>query len=366
MKGCNLMKLEELDVNVKCEQFQRDDCKLYSVREQPFSIHGLYQPLTQGTFRRMPLEVANQCNPSVKGLHTMTSGGRVRFQTDSEYIVLKAIYPSLFLVDCMPLTGSSGFDIYVDGVFYRKFGIPVVYSEDGTPSYDIDGGYEAIAQFPDRKMRDIIINFPLYNEVSDVYLGLQESAKLEKGKDYTYQTPIVFYGSSITTGGFASRPGNSYPAILSRELDSEFINLGFPGGAKGDLEIAKYITTLPMSVLVYDYDANAPNAEFLKETHEKMFLAIREKRPELPIVMLSYPGLVYAKKDIEDRKAVIRATYENAKARGDRNVYFIDGQEILSANERDVFFTDGNHPNDYGFLCMAKALYPLLKELLEQ
>lgn len=360
------MKLEELDVNVKCEKVQKDDCKLYSVREQPFSIHGLFEPLTPGTFRRMPEEIANQCNPSVKGLHTMTSGGRVRFQTDSEYIILKAIYPSLFLVDCMPLVGSSGFDIYVDGKFYKKFGIPVLYSEEGKPYYDIEGGYEAITLFENRKMRDIIINFPLYNEVSDVYIGLQESANLKKGKNYTYQTPIVFYGNSITTGGFASRPGNSYPAILSRELDSEFINLGFPGGAKGEQAIADYIATLPMSILVYDYDCNAPNAEFLKETHEKMFLTIREKNPYLPIVMLSYPGISFTKKETEDRKAVIRATYENAKARGDQNVYFIDGQEILSSNDRDVFFTDGTHPNDYGFWCMAKALYPVLKELLEQ
>ena len=77
--------------------------------------------------------------------------------------------------------------------------------------------------------------------------------------------------------------------MISRALDCDYVNLGFWGNAKGEEEMANYIATLKMSAFVYDYDYNAPSAEHLQATHEKMFKIIREKQPNLPIVILSAP-----------------------------------------------------------------------------
>ena len=57
-------------------------------------------------------------------------------------------------------------------------------------------------------------------------------------------------------------------------------------------------------------------------------------------------------------------TYENALARGDRNVYLIDGPTLMAiaGNEGTV---DGTHPTDLGFFSMAQALIPVLKEILK-
>jgi lysophospholipase L1-like esterase len=60
---------------------------------------------------------------------------------------------------------------------------------------------------------------------------------------------------------------------------------------------------------------------------------------------------------------VIYATYEKAKARGDNNVYFIDGETLFAICKKDGT-VDGTHPNDLGFYSMAEAIAPVLEQIL--
>jgi len=120
-------------------------------------------------------------------------------------------------------------------------------------------------------MRDILINFPLYNPVDEAFTGLDEDAELLPAAEYAHEKPVVFYGSSITQGACASHPGNAYCNILSRRLNTNNINLGFSGGCHGEDAMAEYLAALDMSVLVYDYDHNAESAEELQRTHERAF-----------------------------------------------------------------------------------------------
>ena len=131
------------------------------------------------------------------------------------------------------------------------------------PKVKIADGYESVIDLGETKMRQITINFPLYSAVSSLEIGLQETAVVESPTPYRVETPVVFYGSSITQGGCASRPGNCYTAVLSRRLDFDHVNLGFSGSGKAEQEMADYIAGLDMSVFVYDYDHNAPNLAHL-------------------------------------------------------------------------------------------------------
>ena len=114
-------------------------------------------------------------------------------------------------------------------------------------------------------------------------------------------------------------------------------------------------------MFVYDYDHNAPSAEHLKATHEKMFKAIRECHPDMPIIMMSRPQHIQIKY-VTDRRAIVENTYKNAIASGDKNVYFIDGLALteLCGNEGTV---DNCHPTDYGFASMAQALIKVMEEI---
>ena len=140
-----------------------------------------------------------------------------------------------------------------------------------------------------------------------------------------------------------------------------YLNLGFSEGALGEDEIAEYIAKLPMSLFVYDYDYNAPSVEHLRATHEKMFLTIRRAQPNLPIIMMPRPKYDRFTPAERERAAIIKATYENAIARGDKNVYFLTSTELMAEARYDGL-SDTCHPNPIGFRSMAKAVGDLIEK----
>ncbi len=331
-------------------EIDRDDVKFYDIENEPFKVYGVFKE--NGKYRRMPEATAKSVNMAIYGLHTHTAGGRVRFRTDSEYIAIHAEMGELYQGSHFPLTGSSGFDLY-DGNNYA-----------GTyrPPMEDKGGYESILTFPDRKMRDITINFPSYNDVNNLYIGLSEDSTVEEPKPYRNKKPIVYYGSSITQGGCSSRPGRTYQNVISRRFNYDYINLGFSGNAKAEDEMINYIRNLDMSMFVYDYDHNAPSVEHLRNTHKKMFKAIREVHPTIPVIMMSRPKYSLTPEE-EERLQIISTTFQNALDCGDENVYLLTGRELCSlcGGEGTV---DGCHPTDFGFYSMAASLGGLMEDIV--
>lgn len=342
------MDISSVDKNFKVEsKLNKRDIIFYDVKSEPFTVYGVIYE--NGKFRRMPEDVAKGVSGGVHWLHSNTAGGRVRFKTDSKYV---AIHTKMSNVGKMPhfaLTGSAGFDLYINERYYKSF----------VPPFDITDGYEGVIEFSSKKMREITINLPLYSDVNELYIGLSEKATVEKASEYRVEKPIVYYGSSITQGGCASRPGNSYQAIVTQKLGINHINLGFSGNAKAEKEISDYICSLDMSAFVFDYDHNAPTIEHLESTHERMFKEIRESKPNLPIIIMTRPKYDLTKEE-KIRREIIKRTYENAKNNGDNDVYFIDGKSLMRLCH-DEGTVDACHPNDLGFYSMAIAVIRVLK-----
>ncbi len=350
------MRIEEIDKNFAAEPFAREDARFYDVRKAPFRIYGLYNPLEEPIFRRMPKDVADAVSPAVSRLSTHTAGGRVRFKTDSSFIAIRADMPPSGIMNHMPRTGQAGFAMYLNknghSTYYRTF---VPDSHKLTEGQ----GITSIVEFtdaPDGEMHDITICFPLYAGVNNLYIGLQEEASLLPADTYSREKPVVFYGSSITQGGCASQPGNSYQGFLSRRFDFDFINLGFSGGGKAEDSMIHYVAGLDMSMFVYDYDYNAPDLEHLKNTHDKMFRAVRAGHPDIPIIFMSAPDFDRNRGARQPRRALIFENYARAVAEGDKNVYYVDGERLFGGDCRDGCTVDGSHPNDLGFYRMADIL----------
>ncbi len=346
-----MKKISEIDENFKIEsKIKQDDIKFYDVKKGPMKVYGIF--FEDGKFRRMPEEVARKTSEGVLSLHANTAGGRIRFKTDSKYIAIHAKMPAIVKAPHFALTGSAGFDLYDKEQYLGTF----------VPPMDIEDGYESLAWLGTCEMRDITINLPLYSDISELYVGISDKAVILEPEPYKITKPIVYYGSSITQGGCASRAGDCYEAVISRRLSADYVNLGFSGSARGEEEIANYIKGLDMSVFVYDYDNNAPTAEHLEKTHERMFKIIREANPELPIVMMSQPRY-YPLYDSEERADIIRRTCENAKAAGDRNVYFIAGKTLMEKVKAEGT-VDNVHPNSLGMYCIAEVLGDCLEKIL--
>lgn len=353
-----MKRIEDIDKNFASQVVQYEGMKVYDVQEAPFKTYGLMQP-NSGRFERMPQQIADKVNVSVQQLNSNTSGGRIRFKTDSEQIIVSAVLPTVCHFPHMPLTGTSCFDLYADGEYVNVFR-PEFFDKNK----DESERYDATIFFGERKMRDIMIHFPLYNEVRDVLVALKADATVLAGETYEFKKPIVFYGSSITQGGCASHPGNCYPAIISRRLNCDYINLGFSAGCFGEQTMAEYIGGLEMGALVYDYDHNAGDIALLEATHEACFCTIREKRPDVPIVIVSAADKFLGLQQ-EDRWNIIRRTYDNAIKNGDKNVYLVDGREIYKEVGVDLCTVDSIHPNDLGFWCMANKIGEVVKRILK-
>lgn len=357
--GEKMKNIADIDKNFKVEtNLDLPDVKFYDIENEPFKIYGVMRE--NDCFRRMPQEVADKANDGVKLLNTHSAGGRVRFKTDSNYVAISAETCERHMSVNMSLIGCCGFDMYTNSGKTQK------YFESFPPPADFGTHYESVKYFRNNELKEITINFPPYHSVKKLYIGVQENAKIYAPEDYSIEKPFVYYGSSITQGGCASRPGLSYQNIISRRFDANYLNLGFSGSAKGEAVLAEYIKNLDMSVFVYDYDFNAPNAQHLLNTHENFFKIIRDKNPQLPIVIMTAPIFSPPNQYWDfKRRDVIKKTYENAVAKGDKNVYFIDGKDLMAFAENEGT-VDNIHPNDLGFYSMALRLGEVLEKIFNK
>jgi hypothetical protein len=208
--------------------------------------------------------------------------------------------------------------------------------------------------------------FPRNEVVYDIYVGIDDGADIRKASPYTYEKPVLFYGSSITEGGCCSKPANAYTAFISRWIDCDFYNMGFSGSAAGELDVCDYLNTIEKSVFVMDYDHNSPTPEHLSETHEPFFKRIREYDPTVPVVFISRPNPEADPVDAQRRFEIIKRTYDNAKNAGDENVYLIDGRTLFGTEDREACTADKIHPNDLGMFRMAKVIAPVIKSILDK
>ncbi len=333
-----------------CEQ--HPEAVYYDARD--LSLHGVFHDGER--YRRVPADVAEATSASVSKLAQNTAGGRVRFITDSPYIAIAARMDGTSKWNHFSLSGSTAFDIYADKTRYIATFL--------TPATNYEEGYEAYINTPLTDEHEYTVNMPLYANVKELLIGIAPDSVMKPAEPYGISTPIVFYGSSITQGACASRPGCCYENIISRKLDADIIDLGFSGNAKAELAIANYVASLDMSAFVYDYDHNAPNPAHLLETHERMFKIVREAHPDIPIIMMTRPRY-YLTEEEEQRVKIVRKTYETALEGNDKNVAFIKGADLIDEDIREIHLVDGCHPNDAGFASMARVVANKLREMMK-
>ncbi len=304
-------------------------------------------------FERLPRDVASATSSTVAAMAKSPAGGRIRFKTDSANIDLRAMMKGT--------KKGVGFDLY-----RIENGMEIAVSGYRRPEcFILDGLFEAEKSVGNAGvMRSFTLNFPYIGQIESLEIGLDEDARLERGDRYRNEKPVIFYGSSITQGAWASRPGLAYEPMISQRWNLNYINFGFSGGARGEKAIADYMASLDMSAFVLDYDHNAPSAEHLEATHLPLFRTIRAVHPDIPILIVTKPDFFSSPRGNQQRADVIRRTYEYAAAQGDEKVWFIDGKTLFAGDYLHNCTLDGCHPNDIGFYRMASVIGPVLARAL--
>ena len=351
-----------------------------NIEQEPFAITGFGWRAKEKTFCRLPKHILedSSVNEGARTLGWETSGGMLRFKTNSPCLAIKAEYICKTYGANGSVSGIAGFDIYLGrgpGKKYHNTAIPSLNFKQGKFGLEKTFGFDAPVTEVDYKLEnflfdgrassdavEVTINFPLYDGVRNVQVGVRPGTEILPPTPFKHRNPIAFYGSSITQGGCASRPGNSYANILGRRLDAPVLNFGFSGCGKGEPAVARAIAELELSGFVLDYDHNAPSAEHLEQTHERFFQIIRRKHPRIPILIMTKCDYDSSPENAEARAAIIKKTYDNAVHAGDENVYFIYGKTLFGKKDRDACTVDGCHPNDLGFMRMADKIYPVLKK----
>ena len=331
--------------------------KRYTYKDEPIRIYGLPEFEKNKRLTRLPDELIERI-PSLSHLGRRCPGARMEFRTNATELTVSLDFKTLSVDVGMSLYHCQSAFVQVgehtEAEFIGLVNPPDYSTKTVEKTFKLSG-----------ELQQVTIWIPRNEQMECISISVPDEAEVLEPSGYKYETPIVYYGSSITEGGCSCNIFNAYNAIISRHLDTDYINLGFSGSAKGEPEMANYISGIDMSIFVYDYDHNAPNVEHLEATHEPFFKRIREARPTLPIVMMTRPKASY-NEDEKRRREVVRATYENALAKGDGNVYFLDGETFYGENDRELCSMDVIHPNDLGFHRMAAVVEPLIKELLEK
>ncbi len=324
----------------------------HDINEEFFSVHGLYKHITGEEFLRIPEDVARNTSKSVDDLNRFTAGARIRFKTDSDYVYIRMHQTGRFTVTHCTSLIIAGADVYERFPDGRQMFRGAVF-----PSWDkFDVVSAKIQVGSSDAMRELVVYLPSHARITKIEIGIKKGNNIERPDGYKHNVPVVYYGSSITHGFCASRPGNIYEAYISRKYDIDYINLGFSGAAKGEQQIAKYISCLDMSAFVLDYDHNAPGPDYLADTHFQFYETIRESKPHLPIILVSKPDFHVLSNEENLRRAVIMETFIKARRNGDNMVYFVDGNSFYTDSDPADYSVDGCHPTDRGFAEMAKHI----------
>jgi hypothetical protein len=230
----------------------------------------------------------------------------------------------------------------------------MVFAKNGRPSK-----VSNTASFSLPPSKEYILYLPLYNGIKSIEFGVPKDSSLAKLKPPAPSDYLIFYGTSITQGGCASRPGMAMPAIVSRKLNRPIINLGFSGNGRMEPEIANLLSELNPAVYILDPIWNM-NVKLVSERTEPFIHKIRESHPTTPIILVE-DSSIYNRPTSKGN--ILRKIHTKLTAEGDKNLYFLSNINMLGEDREAT--VDGCHLTDLGMYRQSEVFIKFLKPILK-
>lgn len=308
-------------------------------------------------YDRLPADSTNRVPAGVSGARFHTCGECFRFKTSSSRIWVRwSLAGDLYAYHMAP-TGRNGIDLYAwdesRGWRYRQWrplGARKIAEKDNLTSVEVVPG------------TPLMIYLPLYNGPSKIEFGFEKGSTVEKlpPRKSGIGKPVVFYGTSITHGACASRPGMAFPAIVCRRIDAPLVDLGFSGNGRMDTGMIDYLSQIDASCYVLDCLWNMPN-HMVEDRFEPFVRELARRRPETPIVVsLQYDVYGEGRFTVKDR--LVRQVCAKLDAEGVRNLILLPLEGMYDPDGDGT--VDGTHPNDWGMICLAQAFEKGVRQAL--
>lgn len=332
----------------------RNDTLWHDVKKMNIEGRGWQNSEMESVYNRLPAKAKSVVRTPVWNLSRNSAGLYFRFITSADSFYIRwSLTDTNLAMNHMPATGVSGVDVYCkkeNGWFYLG---------TGRPSKAVNNISKFFKTKSTSGQVEYMVNLPLYNGAAEMAIGLTGNEELIPAAPST-KKPIVYYGTSIAQGGCASRPGTAFTSIISRRMNTPFINLGFSGNGRLDMEIEELISELNPSLYVIDCMRNL-TLEQVKNLTEPFLRDLRKHKPGTPILLVDQTD--FRMEFPNERSDALTDIYKKLISEGDKNLYLLEGNNLLGSDGEGT--VDGVHPNDLGFIRMADVIQKKIEEIIK-
>lgn len=308
-----------------------------------------------------PQSVTNHHIVHFPKLGHCSSGLHIDFETNSRNIYVRWTVRYLDFSDSSSIINQSGMDLYILIDNKWKFAKGTIFLNKKTNECPLIDNFENLPKGNNK----YTLNLSTYDEIVELEIGIDDDATikgLEKKEDY-----IAIYGSSITQGGCASRPGMIYSNQIRLKMQEEVVNMGFCGLGVLNPEMIDILNKLNPKLMILDCVPNMRlmEKEDFQNRYYNFYNTFRKDHPKTPILFIekakyTNEWLISDTFSINNTylKEVFNKLYET-----DKNLYYIEGDNLYGSSEAS---SDGEHPNDLGFTNMANIFITKIKEILNK
>ena len=352
-----LLLCSAFTIEAQTQWFNPADAKAFVIHGQALSSE------IAPAYTRLPQRAQADVSPALWNLSQQSAGLSLQFRTDAAQVTVKYVVTGNLAMPHMPTTGVSGLDLYTisrTGQWSREMASGYHFGDTCSFSFNmLRNGCSA------GEALEYALFLPLYNGVKFLEVGIPEKCSMQWIPQST-EKPIVVYGTSITQGACASRPGMAWANILARKLNKPLINWGFSGNGKLETGMLNIVSEVDAELFILDCLPNLFKAPYIGELSKRItdaVMLIRSKQ-SAPIVLVDHASGSFDKGNLHTQKAntISQETYKALQAAGVKNLHYITAQEINLAEDALV---DYIHPSDYGMEQIATAYAKKIRTILK-
>ena len=243
-----------------------------------------------------------------------------------------------------------------------------MHSRVSRPGPEATGRHSsAIVEHMDRETRECMLYLPTWSELLTLEIGVDEDASVTPLAS-PYKHRVIVFGSSITHGASASRPGMAYPARMSRMTGIEFVNLGYSGNSMLQPEFARLLAETDADAFLFDAFSN-PSAAMIRDRLDAFVATLVKAHPDKPLIFMqthwhaagnfNKVAAQFHRERIDTADRMMRRL-----AKQYDNVYFLDGEWYYGKDSEGTI--DCDHGSDLGYDRMISERLPRIRKILRK